>query len=133
MTGVAMIGTVGSGGAGGGGGSGSGSGGGFTVTIPSSVYGSASGAASSGAVTAGPATAVMGGGTAPFIHSWSQVSGDPAISIVGPTTVNPDFQATVSTATTPRHGVFKDTVTDSFGRVSDSNTTTVSLDWIDTR
>jgi hypothetical protein len=134
MTGVAMIGVVGSGGAGGsGGGSGEGSGGGFVVKVESPVYGSNSGAASSGTVTSAAAPATVSGGTAPYTHLWTRVSGDPAISIINSTTDSASFQAVVSNFTTPRTGTFKDTVTDSFGVTVASNELSVSLDWIDTR
>lgn len=127
MTGAsAMAGTL----AGGMGGAGSGSG--FSVNVPSTALGSNSGAASSGTVTAS-ATATVVGGTSPYTHAWSLVSGDPSIVLGSPSSASPGFSAVVSNATTPKIANFKDTVTDSLGVRVASNAIEVSLDWIDTR
>jgi hypothetical protein len=105
----------------------------YSASIPSTAYGSTLAAASNGTVTSASISATVTGGVGALSYLWSRVSGDSSISITTPTASGTTFSATVSNYNTPKTATFLVTVTDSLGRVVASNTTVVTLEWVDTR
>ena len=103
----------------------------FTATIPATLYGSGSGATSSGSVTTGSASVTVSGGIAPYTYAWSYISGNSSITITTPTGSSTTFSATV--AGIPKQANYQCTVTDSLGHTAVSGTINVTLEWIDTR
>lgn len=74
----------------------------------------------------GPCAATPVGGTAPYIYSWSKVSGG-AITVDSPSASSTTFSVTGMAGGENRNALFKCTVTDAFGVVKATRNITVDI------
>lgn len=104
----------------------------FTASVsPTGEVKTDSGAAINGTVTSSTFTATPTGGAAAYTYLWSQVSGDPGITITTPTASTTTFSGDVYEGF-GLSGVFKCVITDANGAVAESNHVSVTLRWINT-